>query len=307
MRGSYKYSNLFNDISKSNNFLPQISEQSKKKEVYEPQDFYYPITYEPKNNNYGSVSFRSKTNRFEKIKPTPHELDLEPYPPMDFKQVEHRVLNRPWLQQIQATLGDVFINDHTNDGIINSSKIMKSLNNEIINATYNRMIVKKNKKTGSKSLLNDNTNATSTNKLNKNDCTSSHSIYSNDDEISNQNSDDKGKKKYKNPYSECYFIKEPYKIITSNESESNEEEEKMGKYMDLFEDTDLTSPTTQVTTSHVELPDNYKESTLITQHSTEINNNNNDSSSSTTQNPENSINNENKVISSSKSSTDHFS
>jgi len=30
----------------------------------------------------------------------------------------------PWLQQIQATLNDVFINDHTNDGLINTSKVL---------------------------------------------------------------------------------------------------------------------------------------------------------------------------------------
>jgi len=259
MKSSYKRSNLFSDNNKSFNFLPILTKRTK--EIIEPRDFYYPINYELRNNNYGSVSFRSKTKRFENIKPTPHELDLEPYKSFSDNNIEHRVLNRPWLQQIQATLNDVFVNDHTNDGLINTSKVLNLLNDDNSNLNKSSLaILKSNRQINKNNVKNNSSNDNNT------DYVKSNTV---DSTTENDN------KKYKNPYSECYFIKEPYKIITDDQPELTEEEEKYRKYMELFENDKLSTP---YTTHDLESPEDFHVSKPNT--STITNTNNNDTNTS---------------------------
>ncbi|ORX49750.1 hypothetical protein BCR36DRAFT_328148 [Piromyces finnis] len=287
MKNSYKYSNLYN--TKRDNFLPLLTSKSNKKEKYEPQDFYYPIKYEPKNNNYSSVGFRSKTNRFEDIKPTPHELDLEPYIPVNDKLVEHRVLNRPWLQQIQATLGDVFINDHTNDGMINSSKIINSLSCDNSNDKNELMILKSNQQEekkikkisfGVNSIINNES------KLGYNDSL-------------NQDTNEIRKTQNMNPYSECFFIKEPYKILIGNGKSINEEEEKINQYANFFEYQNSISSTDQTRSLHdddEETSNDNQKSIMTSKYSNNSINNNEDNNNDTTNTNSISIKNSNNSL-----------
>jgi hypothetical protein len=225
-----RFNSLFNTKSE-NNILPNFTTKGKYKDKYKPQDFYYPVKFDPTKNNLSSISFRSKVTRFPSIKTTPHELDLEPYK-HDNELKEHRVFNRPWLQQIQATLGDVFINDNTNDGLLNTAEIIKSLNDESNRCLSSLLLNKHNNgihdsKTNNKYNKNLNSinssigNSTTTTTTNN----SNNSIENETNEgASELHSQIEGVNlKNKNPYSECFFIKEPYPILTDSQAIPEEE------------------------------------------------------------------------------------
>ncbi|ORX82680.1 hypothetical protein BCR32DRAFT_243951 [Anaeromyces robustus] len=230
MNSSNRTSKLLTEL-KSNNFLPQLlTKREKRKENIEPRDFYYPINYEYKNNNYGS---------------TPHELDLEPYSTIFNKNTECRVLSRPWLQQIQATLNDVFINDHNNDDLVNTSELMNSLRNER-NMNKNKRL-QLDSKTIYSSIMNNNV-IPNNNDNNNNNINNNKEEDEEKNKMTINNNGENYSKKYKNPYSECFFIKEPYPIgIENKPSEEDEEYEKLRKYEKYFKENNLSSPTTQFT------------------------------------------------------------
>jgi len=253
IKNTFKRNSIFSEFTKSNNILPILTKKNNEK--LEPQEFYYPIKYELKNNNYGSVGFRSKTQRFKNIKPTPHEFDIEPYKFLS-NNSEHRVSHRPWLQQIQATLNDVFINDHTYDRFINTSEILISL--------------KSDRQINNSSNIDDVENT-----------------LSNPEDSSTESNN----KKSKNPYSECFFIKEPYKIETvDDQPKLTEEEQKFRKYMELLEKDELS---TKYITRDLESPENFHEPNT----SKTINDNSNDNSDNNTNriNTDNSIDNNNSI------------
>jgi len=98
-----------------------------------------------------------------------------------------------------------------------------------------------------------------TNKSNSKYDNSNNNIDDAERTLSNQedNSTENGNKKSKNPYSECFFIKEPYKIDADEDDQPKltEEEQKFRKYMELLEKDELS--TTKYTTRDLESPEDF--------------------------------------------------